>query len=102
MSGNGDAFEGHAVLELMGHRRLAGFLSEQQIGGASFLRIDVPCDPPATQFYAPSAVYAITPCSEETARQVAAMSRPAPVQRWELPAAPPVVEDDEPEWGDDL
>jgi hypothetical protein len=52
-----EAFEGWAVLELMGHRRLAGHLSEQQIGGSSFLRIDVPTEPPATQFYSPSAVY---------------------------------------------
>ena len=85
---SGEAFEGWAILELMGHRRLAGFLSEQTIGGASFLRIDVPTDPAATQFYSPSAVYAITPCTEDTARDVATGSRVAPVERWQLPAAP--------------
>lgn len=91
-----EAFEGWAVLELMGHRRLAGHLSEQQIGGSSFLRIDVPTDPPATQFYSPSAVYAITPCTEDTARLVATGSRVAPVERWQLPAAPEaVVSEDE-------
>lgn len=35
-------WEGWVILELMGHRRLAGHLTEEQIGGASFLRLDVP------------------------------------------------------------
>lgn len=78
---------GWAILELMGHRRLAGYVTEQDIAGVAMLRIDVPCDPPTTQYYSGSAVYCITPTSEETARKVATMGRPAPVQRWELPAA---------------
>ena len=82
--------DGWAILELMGHRRLGGQVSEAMIAGASFIRIDVPghgVDPVATQFYAPGAVYCITPTTEETARAVAITNRPAPVQRWELPAA---------------
>lgn len=81
-----DTFDEWAVLELMGHRRLAGRVSEQEIGGANMIRIDVPGDPPATQFYSAAAVYCITPVSEELARQVAQSSRPQPVSRWELPA----------------
>jgi len=81
-------FEGFAILELMGHRRLAGKISEAQIGGASFIRIDVPDgDGPetvATQFYSPSAVYCITPTTEAIARKVAATSSPQPVTEWEL------------------
>ena len=50
-----EQFEGWVILELMGHRRLAGFLREQEIGGASFLRLDVPGTTGkkliATQFY---------------------------------------------------
>lgn len=76
------------ILELMGHRRLAGFLTEQEIAGKGFLRLDIPGQPGATQFYNPTAVYAITPTTEDIARAVAATSQPAPVQRWELPAAP--------------
>lgn len=120
-----DRFEEWVVLELLGHRRLAGYLSEQQVAGAGFLRLDVPSDQTcsrcdgagaaevlgtdgeghrsedpctacrgygtaliASQLYSPSSVYCITPTSEETARAVARLSRPAPVQRWELPAAP--------------
>lgn len=81
-----ETFEGWAILELMGHRRLAGHLSEQEIGGASFIRIDVPGKdtPVATQFYSSAAVYCITPTSEDIARKIAARSNPAPVTRWEL------------------
>lgn len=86
------SFEGWAILELMGHRKLAGYLSEQAVGGASFLRIDVPAangnGNVASQLYSPSAVYCITPTTEDLARKVAAGAQPAPVTRWELPAAP--------------
>ena len=127
------AFKDWVILELMGHRRLAGYLTEVQIGGVSFLRLDVPsndvctrcsgngglqesdldgrplhtedpctdCDGygtplQATQFYAPSAVYCITPTTEEIARKVAALAQPAPVHRWELPASAPTTD-----WGSD-
>lgn len=35
-------FEGWAILELMGHRRLAGYVSECEVAGTKLLRIDVP------------------------------------------------------------
>jgi len=87
------AFEEWAILELMGHRRLAGHVREQTIGSASFIRIDVFVESDqaiATQFYNPSAVYCMTPVSEEMARQIARRDQPAPVARWELP--PPAAE----------
>lgn len=79
-------FEGWVILELMGHRRLAGYLKEEQIGGATFIRIDVPAQSGtlATQFYSPSAVYCITPVSEELSRKVAVSSQPEPVTNWDL------------------
>lgn len=81
-------FEGWAILELMGHRRLIGRLSTATIAGASFLRIDIPREEGAetTQFYSPSAVYAITPTTEELARRAAHLNTVAPVSRFELPA----------------
>jgi hypothetical protein len=39
------SFEGWAILELMGHRRLGGYVTEQQVGGVAFVRIDVPEHP---------------------------------------------------------
>ena len=92
MSEQNDAFEGWAILELMGHRRLAGYVTEQEIAGAGMLRIDVPGEGDevhATQFYSPSSLYCLTPVAEEVARGLAARTKPAPVRRWELPPAEP-------------
>lgn len=106
-------FEGWAILELMGHRRLAGYLSEETVAGGAFVRIDVPGPSAeeadsvlgwfATQFYAPAAVYCITPTSEETARLIAARNKPTPAYRWELEPAPVYAgrDDDDPDLDDD-
>jgi len=90
---SGAAFEGWAILELMGHRRLGGFVREVELFGSKMCRIDVPDakDPTknhATQFYGGGAVYCLTPTTEETARRVATLAQPAPVQAWELPQLP--------------
>ncbi|HEU0113098.1 MAG TPA: hypothetical protein VFQ80_00385 [Thermomicrobiales bacterium] len=83
-------FEGWAILELMGHRRLGGRVSEATIAGAAFLRIDIPRpdDPErvvATQFYNPAALYSLTPTTAEIACAIAAQA-PQPVSRWDLRA----------------
>jgi len=82
-------YECWSILELMGHRRLGGFVREVQLGGAGFLRIDVPGDADgethSTQFYPPSSVYCLTPVSEEAARIVARSSRPEPLTYYEIP-----------------
>lgn len=114
-----EPFEGWAILELMGRRRLGGFIAEQQIAGVGFLRIDIPGpdtrideDGPettqdggfeggTTQFYSPSAVYCITPATQDIAVEVGRRSHPAPVQRFELtaPSSPgPDDDDDEPDF----
>lgn len=82
------AFEGWAIVELFGHRRVAGRVSETEIAGAKLLRIDVPgdgADDFCTQFIGGAAIYCLTPTGEKEARAVAAASRPAPVTRFELP-----------------
>jgi hypothetical protein len=99
-------FEGWAILELMGHRKLGGYVREQNVAGAGFIRIDVPGKEGnvATQFYAPGALYCLTPVSEEIARRFAQGVQPEPVTRWELPAARPraAIEDDDPDEVDEL
>lgn len=77
-------FEGWAIVELMGHRRLAGHVRDVTMFGASFCRLDVPCDPPVTQYYGPSAIYCVTPTTEEIAKKVAKHSSPSPVHAYEL------------------
>jgi hypothetical protein len=42
VSENQDKFESWGLLELFGHQRLAGRLTEQTIGGCHFIRLDVP------------------------------------------------------------
>lgn len=69
-----DAYEGWAIVELMGHRVVAGRVSEASQYGASMLRVDVPMITEnaiaVTQFYGGSAIYAMTPCDEAAARKV--------------------------------
>ena len=92
-------YEGWAILELMGHRKLGGYMRVVELAGAAFVRIDLPEEGAvgaATQFYASAAIYAITPTTEETARALARGARPAPVMRWELPPAEPVGSNERP------
>ena len=77
-----------AIVELFGHSTIAGFVGEQEIGGDSFIRIDVPENEghkAFTKFYGPKAIYAITPTSEETARQAARSLHVRPVELWIVP-----------------
>lgn len=90
MAESASVIEGWAILELMGHRRLGGWLSEVSVAGAAMVRIDVPHpqklgETAATQFYAGQAIYAITPTTEEVARSIA-RGAPQPVSRWDLHA----------------
>lgn len=81
-----------SILELMGHRRLAGFVREVELAGADVLRIDIPGPDGgivATQYYPPASMYGLTPTTEEIARAVARQNQPQPVQRWELPRPEP-------------
>lgn len=80
-------YEGWSILELLGHRRLAGYVHEEEIAGHGMLRIEIPgegAQVEATQFYSPAALYCLTPTTEEIARAVAKQSHPEPVQPWEL------------------
>jgi len=94
----GNEFGGWAIVELIGHRRLAGHVTEEVIAGAAFLRLDIPAEQGdgVTQFYSPSAVYCITPTTEEIAYAIGVRSTPAPVSRFELepPRRAEPVEDD--------
>jgi hypothetical protein len=89
-----------AIVELMGHVRLGGRLTEEERFGAKLGRLDIP-NPAGgfvTQFFGGQSVYRITIVSEEAARAVAVRA-PAPVSPWELPrqlkAADPRPQDDD-------
>lgn len=89
------AFESWAIVEIMGHRQFAGFVGEQTIGGVAFVRIDVPeCKvngqtlPAFTKLFGASAIYAISPCTEETAMAFAQMSKTRSFNLYEAPRLP--------------
>jgi hypothetical protein len=90
VSESASVIEGWAILELMGHRRLGGYVSEVSVAGSAMVRVDIPHpqklgETAATQFYAGHAIYAITPTTEEVARAIA-RGAPEPVSRWDLRA----------------
>lgn len=75
-------FDQWCVVELFGRQVIAGRVTEQVIGGCSFIRVDVPeqGDQPAfTRFYGQGAIYGMTPVSEEVARIALKRFSPAPV-----------------------
>jgi hypothetical protein len=79
-----------AVVELFGHQRIAGKVSEVQIGGSSLVRVDVPAvegQPGFTKFYGTSAIYAVTPCDEETMLRAVQAFRAVPIEAWRLEVA---------------
>lgn len=82
-------FNEWALVELFGHQRIVGKVSEATLAGGAFLRVDVPEmgpeKPAFTRFYGPGAVYCISPIGETEARGLLAYSRNEPVSRFELP-----------------
>lgn len=95
------SFEGWAIVEVFGHQRYAGFVTTQAFGQAVLFRVDVPplaehertakhyeyvdgkSVPPGsivkedavqgyTKYFGPSAIYAMTPCSQDAAEQAVA------------------------------
>jgi hypothetical protein len=94
-------FESWAIVEVMGHRQFAGFVTEQAIGGASFVRVDVPAvqaegeDLPAfTKLLGAASIYAISPCTEETAHAFAVRARVRAFSVYEAPRLPAPVDED--------
>jgi hypothetical protein len=87
-----DTFEGWAIVELMGHRRLAGYVTEEDHFGTAMLRLDIrgadDTAPAITQLYGGSSVYCLTPTTEDIARKLGERLRPAPVSRYELEPPP--------------
>lgn len=80
-----ESFEQWCIVEIMGHQKFAGRVTEQVIGGSSFLRVDVPAvgDKQAfTKMFGANSIYCITPVDEETALAAAGSFRQQPIEEW--------------------
>lgn len=111
---NPAAFDQWGIVEVMGHKRFAGHITEQVIAGAALVRVDVPSVvvvapsypdrtiPEYSKLIGVGSIYMITPTSEEVARKAAAQiarhdSDPLPVYippERQLAAAPDVADAD--------
>jgi hypothetical protein len=82
-----ETFDQFAIVELFGHGVIAGKVSEQIIGGQSFIRVDVPDvddRPSFTKFFGAAAIYAITPCNVDTVYMAVRNLRQVPIELWKL------------------
>ena len=67
-----------ALVELFGHQRIVGYLSQQTFGTGVLFRVDVPdllkdtkiIRQGFTRYFGLSAIYSITPVSEEVVRKL--------------------------------
>jgi len=91
-----EKFDEWAVVEIMGHKKYAGHVTEHAMGGSSFVRIDVPeitlsdgqTLAPFTKLFGAGSVYCISPVTEETAKAFAAKLMAESFSRFEAPRLP--------------
>ena len=78
-----DNFSNYCIVELFGHQKIAGMVTEQVIAGQGFVRVDVPETkrfPAFTRLFGSGAIYSITPVDEQTAKSAAENIYIEPVQ----------------------
>lgn len=78
-----------AIVEIMGHVRISGILTEEEKFGSKLGRVDIPQLDGSfvTRYFGGSAVYQIHIVSEEAARHAAKINMPAPMSKWDFPKA---------------
>jgi len=107
------------ILEIMGHSRFAGRISESTRFGVPLVRIEVPETKDAPAFekhFGAASIFAVTPCTEAAARAAAEQfhDRPTQLVDLRLPAPSPDLhesydeydhqrnDDDDEDWEDDI
>jgi hypothetical protein len=79
-------FEAWGIVDLFGHTRIAGRISEQAIGGETFIRVDVPGAGEAfhTRLFGKGAIYSMSLTDEAIAREMARRSTVRPVSAYDV------------------
>lgn len=81
-------FESWGLVELFGHQRVAGRITEQQVGGCNFVRVDIPQGEGFyTRLFGQGAIYAINLTDEAAARVLASRYADRPPYAYELESA---------------
>lgn len=83
-----EKFECWCLVELFGHSKIAGYVTEQSIGGQSFVRVDVPetkRQKGFTRLFGSGAIYAMNPVAEDIARGLAETMEVTAISMWDLP-----------------
>lgn len=81
-------FDQWALVELFGHQRIVGRVTEATLAGGSFIRVDVHHADGRfafTRFYGPAAIYSMSPIDEKVALLLSAQQNVEPVKAYELP-----------------
>lgn len=74
-----------AIVELFGHSQISGEVSEEEIAGSMFLRVDVPATDNTeafTRYFGAGAVYSITPVTADVAHKATQALQRSPVTVW--------------------
>ena len=90
MSEEKKTFDEWALVELFGHARIVGRVTEATIAGGAFIRVDVPDKEGAiifTRFFGPGSIYSMSPISRDMAIALAQQQNAEPVKRYEMPPA---------------
>lgn len=90
MSEQTSTFDQWGIVEVMGHRSFGGRITEETIGGTSFVRVDVPetiRQPAFTKLFGAGSIYCISPTTEALARQYQeGRGSSPPVSEYDLPS----------------
>jgi hypothetical protein len=88
-AGIGERDQAWALVELFGHQRIVGYLSQQTFPSGVLFRVDVPdllkdgksVRAGFTRYFGLSAIYSITPVDEQTVRELLPMISGTPEAR---------------------
>lgn len=84
-------FASWCLVELMGHRKLAGYVTDDMLAGVKILRIDEPDlgpdRPGRSVFFNTTAIYALRPATEELVMAMAPNWVTPEITEWSLPSS---------------